>query len=157
MPRPRTSRSRGLTIFFHETITRATSFEKKSFSENLCSLKIVSYKHIGTCRQDNNPFSEKLSGQKKLDTNILARYWHTSNKKKKFVKIFWSILSIKFRFSTKASKIWQNLLVDLNLIKHTSNSVGDFVKKNCGLLRKLELYLFGSVTGKEPKNKDQAS
>ena len=59
---------------FHENITRATSFEKKSFSENLCSLKIVSsYKHIGTCTQDNNPFSEKLSGQKKVGYKYIGK------------------------------------------------------------------------------------
>ena len=89
MPRPRPSSSRGLTILFMKILLGLHRLKKKrSYSENLCSLKIVSYKHIGTCRQDNNPFSEKLSGQKKVGYKYIGKILARQTRRKNLSKYF---------------------------------------------------------------------
>ena len=47
---------------------------------------------------------------------------------------------LKFGYSEKATKIWNNLPLDLSFTKQTSKHVGD-CSKFCGLLRKPELYM----------------
>ena len=57
------------------------------------------------------------------------------------------LLLIKFGHYEKATKIWNNLPLDLTLMKWTSNYVGDCFKF-CGLLRKPEVYLFAVKNNK---------
>ena len=74
-------------------------------------------------------FQKSCQVKKKLDTNKY-RYWQdigTSNKKKKICQnIFINIIN-------KVQVFYEGLIhltkFDLNLIRHTSNSMGDFVKK----------------------------
>ena len=47
---------------------------------------------------------------------------------------------VELKFSEKATKIWQTLLIELPFTEEMANQLGDFVSNFCGLLRKPELY-----------------